>query len=156
MPCRSCHQERGELLPHLFTLTSHCARGGMFSVALSLGLLPVSVRNRSALWSSDFPPRHPGSPARTQLDKPTPRRPPCRLSLLQELFYQRRPVPASGLSRAGLPAPIAGPVGQARQPTGKVCASVEKRPLPGGLRPCLSIARSLRASPCISTERCVA
>ncbi len=31
-------------------------RGGLFSVALSLGLRPVPVRDHPALWSSDFPP----------------------------------------------------------------------------------------------------
>ncbi len=29
--------------------------GGIFSVALSLGLLPVGVTHHPALWSSDFP-----------------------------------------------------------------------------------------------------
>ena len=39
---------------------------------------------------------------RSERDRaPTPRRPPCRLSLLQGLFYQRWPIPASGFSRAG-------------------------------------------------------
>jgi len=33
--CLNCYQLSGELLPHLFTLTSK--RGGIFSVALSLG-----------------------------------------------------------------------------------------------------------------------
>jgi len=32
-----------------------CARGGLFSVALSLGSLPLGVTQHSALWSSDFP-----------------------------------------------------------------------------------------------------
>ena len=31
-------------------------RGGMFSVALSLGSPPVAVSDHPALWSSDFPP----------------------------------------------------------------------------------------------------
>ena len=63
LPCRPCHQDRGELLPRLFTLTprhpstsSGKARGGMFSVALSLGSPPVAVSDHPALWSSDFPP----------------------------------------------------------------------------------------------------
>jgi len=48
----------GELLPHPFTLT--CLRtlptGGLLSVALSLGLPPLDVIQRHALWSPDFPP----------------------------------------------------------------------------------------------------
>ncbi len=47
--------DTGELLPHLFTLTPRHARGGMFSVALSLGSPPVAVSDHPALWSSDFP-----------------------------------------------------------------------------------------------------
>ena len=36
-------------------------RGGIFSVALSLGSPPVAVSDHPALWSSDFPPlRSPG------------------------------------------------------------------------------------------------
>jgi hypothetical protein len=59
-----CHR-RGALLPHLFTLTARpCvgARsgvGGLFSVALSVGLHPPGVTWHPALWSPDFPP--PGS-----------------------------------------------------------------------------------------------
>jgi len=45
----------GELLPHLFTLTSRQAKGGIFSAALSLGSPPVAVSDHSALWSPDFP-----------------------------------------------------------------------------------------------------
>ncbi len=52
--------------PHLFTLTpllsctvaAHCEskkRGGIFSVALSLGSLPLRVTEHCILWSSDFP-----------------------------------------------------------------------------------------------------
>jgi len=48
----------GELLPRLFTLTPRQARGGTFSVALSLGSPPVAVSDHPALWSSDFPPAH--------------------------------------------------------------------------------------------------
>ena len=36
--------------------TSGNRRGGIFSVALSLGLPPVAVSDHPALWSSDFPP----------------------------------------------------------------------------------------------------
>jgi len=56
--CRASPVTRGtgELLPRLFTLTPRRARGGMFSVALSLGSPPVAVSDHPALWSSDFPP----------------------------------------------------------------------------------------------------
>ncbi len=44
LPCRPCHQGRGALLPHRFTLTfGACASGGLFSVALSLGSPPPAV-----------------------------------------------------------------------------------------------------------------
>jgi hypothetical protein len=59
LPCRSRCRSRGELLPHRFTLTPpavrlhlsilaartepNCRRGGLFSVALSLGLPPPVV-----------------------------------------------------------------------------------------------------------------
>ena len=46
----------GELLPRHFTLTAGWSRGGIFSVALSLGSPPVAVSDHPALWSSDFPP----------------------------------------------------------------------------------------------------
>lgn len=46
--CRLCR----ELLPHDFTLTP---KGGLFSVALSIGLHRPPVRRHSALWSPDFP-----------------------------------------------------------------------------------------------------
>ena len=63
LPCQPCHQDCGELLPRLFTLTPYSGfwahlRGGMFSVALSLGLPPVAVSDHPALWSSDFPPAY--------------------------------------------------------------------------------------------------
>jgi len=54
--CHVCHQTRGELLPHLFTLAggrSHL--GGSFSVALSLRSPSVAVSHHCALWSPDFP-----------------------------------------------------------------------------------------------------
>src|SRR3990172_4349090 len=57
----------GALLPHHFPLppraalnkkeSKGCRRGGIFSVALSLGLPPVGVTHHPALWSPDFPPR---------------------------------------------------------------------------------------------------
>jgi len=45
LPCRRRCRRRGALLPHLFTLTAANAtlRGGMFSVALSLGSRPPNV-----------------------------------------------------------------------------------------------------------------
>jgi len=42
LPCRPCYQRRGGLLPHRFTLTLPW-KGGLFSVALSLGLPPPGV-----------------------------------------------------------------------------------------------------------------
>jgi len=61
---------------HLFTLTllrAACAgasRGGMFSVALSVGSPLLGVTQRPALWSSDFPPR--GVPRGDHLARSTP------------------------------------------------------------------------------------
>ncbi len=56
LPCHACHQPRGALLPHPFTLTGDRSRlGGLLSVALSLGLPPVAVSHHCALWSPDFP-----------------------------------------------------------------------------------------------------
>jgi hypothetical protein len=55
LPCRSCYQSRGALLPHRFTLTAGTCvrtlgRGGLFSVALSLGSPPPDViRHRVSL-----------------------------------------------------------------------------------------------------------
>ncbi len=58
LPCQRRHRPRGELLPHHFTLTGDPRiSGGIFSVALSLGSLPVDVSHHPALRSSDFP-RH--------------------------------------------------------------------------------------------------
>ncbi len=72
LPCHSRCRERGALLPHHFTLTPQRAperrprmtpvprgrtlRGGIFSVALSVGSRPPGVTWRPALWSPDFPP----------------------------------------------------------------------------------------------------
>ncbi len=61
LPCHGCRQPCGALLPHHFTLacdaTSRPASiGGVVSVALSLGSLPVAVSHHRALSSSDFPP----------------------------------------------------------------------------------------------------
>ncbi len=58
LPCQGRHRPRGELLPHHFTLTGDPRiSGGIFSVALSLGSLPVGVTHHPALRSPDFP-RH--------------------------------------------------------------------------------------------------
>ncbi len=46
LPCPVCYQSGGALLPHLFTLTYIpilVLAGGLFSVALSLGLPPPGV-----------------------------------------------------------------------------------------------------------------
>jgi len=45
LPCRHCHQQRGALLPHPFTLacTAKAAIGGLLSVALSLRLPSAGV-----------------------------------------------------------------------------------------------------------------
>ena len=44
LPCRRCHQKRGALLPHRFTLAGSANdAGGLFSVALSLGSPPPAV-----------------------------------------------------------------------------------------------------------------
>ncbi len=42
LPCHHCHQRRGGLLPHPFTLTMP-RHGGLLSVALSLGSPPPDV-----------------------------------------------------------------------------------------------------------------
>ncbi len=42
LPCRSCCQARGGLLPHPFTLAT-VNRGGLLSVALSLGSPPPAI-----------------------------------------------------------------------------------------------------------------
>ena len=54
----NCYQSRGALLPHLFTLTSDRPKtkaGGIFSVALSMGLHPPGVTWRLVRRSPDFP-----------------------------------------------------------------------------------------------------
>ena len=76
LPCRPCHQGRGELLPRRFTLTlskptegrriegltPRQPQGGLFSVALSVPVISkhgrgLGVTQHGILWSSDFPPR---------------------------------------------------------------------------------------------------
>ena len=52
LPCRSRCRDRGGLLPHRFTLTPEQVRGGLFSVALSLGLpRPGVTRHRHFMES---------------------------------------------------------------------------------------------------------
>jgi len=52
LPCRPCYQDRGALLPHPFTLTllrPRASKGGLLSVALSLGSPPPEViRHRAS------------------------------------------------------------------------------------------------------------
>jgi len=60
LPCHACHQARGALLPHLFTLACEYGRysiGGLFSVALSLtcNQRSVDVIHHRALPCPDFP-----------------------------------------------------------------------------------------------------
>ena len=55
LPCHRCCHRRGALLPHHFTLTATRGRGGIFSVALSVGSRPPGVTWHLALWSPDFP-----------------------------------------------------------------------------------------------------
>jgi hypothetical protein len=60
LPNRSCCQQRGELLPHRFTLACTPltgAIGGLLSVALSVNILRCrpGVTWQRALWSPDFP-----------------------------------------------------------------------------------------------------
>ena len=58
LPCRTCRQARGALLPHPFTLTAAPrSGGGLLSVALSLALRPVAISHHPDPWSPDFPPR---------------------------------------------------------------------------------------------------
>ena len=53
LPCHWCYHQRGALLPHHFTLT---CEGGIFSVALAVGLRRPDVIWHPALRSPDFPP----------------------------------------------------------------------------------------------------
>ncbi len=56
-PAAACYHPRGALLPHLFTRTAGGeARGGIFSVALSVGSRPPGVTWHPARRSPDFPP----------------------------------------------------------------------------------------------------
>ena len=58
LPCRLRYRRRGALLPHHFTLTplARGQRGGIFSVALAVGLRLPGVTWRPVLRSPDFPP----------------------------------------------------------------------------------------------------
>jgi len=51
LPCPRCCQRSGGLLPHRFTLTLP-KQGGLFSVALSLGLPRPAVNRRHAFLES--------------------------------------------------------------------------------------------------------
>jgi hypothetical protein len=112
LPCRRCHHRRGALLPsrcirpgadsagstftpknesgHHFTIARsrrsseerRRAVGCVFSVALSLGLLPVAVSHHRALPCSDFPPRLARSHARRPPEPP--------LGIYDLPFYQIR------------------------------------------------------------------
>jgi hypothetical protein len=71
LPCHACHQARGALLPHPFTLTGDRSRlGGLLSAALSLGLPPVVVNHHRVLWSPDFPRRGLGPAAAARATLP--------------------------------------------------------------------------------------
>ena len=81
LPCHACHQARGALLPHPFTLTGDRGRlGGLLSAALSLGLPPVVVNHHRALRSPDFPRRglSPAAAARATLPAHSSDARPCR------------------------------------------------------------------------------
>ena len=71
LPCHRCRHLCGALLPHHFTLTAQqvftCRTGGIFSVALSVGLRPPGITWHPAQWSPDFAPGLPPATAR-----PTP------------------------------------------------------------------------------------
>ena len=78
LPCRSGCPSRGALLPHRFTLAA-ASRGGLFSVALSLGLPPPGVTRHRCLvesgLSSDLAARgHPALRARKRLARAAPPR----------------------------------------------------------------------------------
>ncbi len=71
LPCRSCCQDRGGLLPHRFTITMDprndaAHHGSLFSVALSLGLPPLGVTQHPSFMesglSSKLPPRSSSHP----------------------------------------------------------------------------------------------
>ena len=55
LPCHSCHQKCGELLPRHFTLTC-IAAGGILSAALSVAFPRLDVIQHPALRCPDFPP----------------------------------------------------------------------------------------------------
>ena len=58
LPCSRCLHRDGELLPRHFNLAP-TSRGGIFSVALSVGSPRPAVSRHPARWCSDFPPsRH--------------------------------------------------------------------------------------------------
>ena len=59
LPCRRRCRRRGALLPHPFTLAPASLwphRGGLLSVALSLGSPRRTLSGAASVWSPDFPP----------------------------------------------------------------------------------------------------
>src|SRR5688500_3999626 len=76
-----CCQERGGLLPHLFTLTLWSLalpQGGLLSVALSVASRRPGVTWQSTRWSSDFPRRGLRLPATNPFD------PRCNITFVEE------------------------------------------------------------------------
>src|SRR5579864_7448060 len=65
--------------PTFSPLPSACARGGLFSVALSVALRRPGVTWQSTRWSSDFPRDARRRPATTALDPPRKDNSPVRL-----------------------------------------------------------------------------
>ncbi len=62
---RPCHQRRWWSFTPPFHPYLAQWRGGLFSVALAVGLPRLAVSQHRALWSGDFP--HPGEPGRDHL-----------------------------------------------------------------------------------------
>jgi hypothetical protein len=71
LPCRGCCQPRGGLLPHRFTLTPDQVRGGLFSVALSVGLPRPGVTRHRYFMESGLSSRRSGCPARQAAIRPS-------------------------------------------------------------------------------------
>src|SRR5439155_23758967 len=74
LPCRRRYRRRGALLPHPFTLAPDQVRGGLLSVALSLGSPPAGVTRRHVVVepglssSARRRPRPPGRLVRAEGD----------------------------------------------------------------------------------------
>ena len=107
LPCHSCCQDRGGLLPHRFTITAPVSdrgrrRGCLFSVALSLGLPRPGVTRRPCFMESGLssarrlraPRGHPAIRARRGLG-------PCP-AVVKRHRRKSRPEP---LVQGGYPAP---------------------------------------------------